>query len=59
MRPSLPFLPGLLASGPAAAQFTLDWAPRDDANAGLPPSIRVFESVTSGVRDAARVTVVQ
>ncbi|MEL6614832.1 MAG: phosphodiester glycosidase family protein, partial [Bacteroidota bacterium] len=38
-----------LASGPVAAQFTLDWATRGDANAALPPSIRVFESTTSGV----------
>ena len=38
-----------LASGSASAQLTLEWAPRDDVNAALPPSIRAFESTTPGI----------
>ena len=39
----------LAASPVASAQLTLDWIPSTDANAGLPASIRAFESVTSGI----------
>ncbi len=33
---------------PASAQLTYEWAPREDANANLPESIRAFESTTAG-----------
>lgn len=33
-----------LAAAPAAAQLSLDWAARDDVNAALPASVRVFEA---------------